>query len=142
MLKNIFIIILLIATPLCAEESDWSKVQSLHPGRHVGVIYSNLKRTEGEVRSVSDTAITVDDTTIPKDQVARVYTIGRTNRLTRTLIGVGAGLALGLIVNGTVGHYFRNEGSDPAAGIFAGSIGAGAALGALSGNGQSTIYRR
>src|SRR6185369_10118296 len=119
LLKNIFVVTLLIAVPLCAAESDWSKVQSLSAGRHVGVIHSNLKRTEGEISSVSDSNITVGGTTIPKDQVTRVYTIGRTNRLTRTLIGAGIGLGAGLILNATVGLRFRNEGQDSAAGIFA-----------------------
>jgi hypothetical protein len=139
---RILVLALLALAVASAAENDWSDVQKLRSGKRIGVIHGNMQRAEGNLTAVTDSTVSVDGTAIQKDQVVRVYTIGRTNRLTRTLIGAGIGLAAGVILNATAGERFRNEGSDQAAGIIGGSVAAGAGIGALTGSGHTTVYRR
>jgi len=134
--------LLLLIPALAADSSDWTHVQSLHRGARIGVIQSDMKRVEGRFEGATATSITIDGAAVPKDNVMRVYQRARVNRLARTLIGAGAGLAGGAIVNATASERFRNEGSDITAGAIGGGVAIGAGIGALSGGGYHTVYRK
>jgi len=68
------------------------------------------------------------------------------SRAMRTLIGAGAGLAIGAVIAETAGRRFDNEGGNfggvAKGGWYAIGLGAGAGLGAASGSGYQTLYQR
>src|SRR5262245_33056568 len=73
-----------------ADRTDWSNVRSIPPGTKIGVIKSDLKRVEGELTTVTDSAITLradQSRTINRDSVVRVYRRSTVNRKKRILIG-------------------------------------------------------
>jgi len=139
--------LLLVALTVPAFSQDnWNSLRSLRPGERIGVVQSDGNRVQGTFASFSDTAVSVRTDqvmAVPKDSVVRVYRRPRIGRGLRTAIGAGAGLALGAVLNGTIGQYLRNEAHDTSPAIW---IGAGAALGAgigaASGGGERTVYRR
>lgn len=128
------------------DDANWNNLRTLKSGQPIGIIQSDGKRTEGKFAGVSDSAISIltdQAVNLPKESVARVYRRPRLNRGLRTLIGAGIGVAVGAVLNGTIGQYLRNEahGTSPAVWIgVSGGIGAG--IGAASGGGQHTVYRR
>jgi len=134
--------LLIVLAMLAADNAQWSSVQSIHRGERIGLIQSDMKRVEGRFEGATDQGITIDSTTIAKDNVVRVYQRPHVNRLTRTLIGAGVGLAAGAIINGTVGTRFTNEGSDITGLAIGGGTAVGAGIGALSGGGYHTVYRK
>jgi len=150
MMKHIAAALLLaaiLAAPAAArDDSNWSHLRVLQMGQRVGVIQSDGKRTEGTFAGVSDSDISVRTDQViklPKESVARVYRRPRLSRGLRTVLGAGIGLAAGAVLNATIGQYLRNEAHDtsPAAWIGAGAA-IGAGIGAASGGGRHTIYRR
>ena len=129
-----------------ADPALWTTLRDLKKGERIGVVQNDMKRVEGRFESANDEGITLTTDrpiTVPKDQIARVYQRPRLNRLTRTMLGAGIGAAAGGLVDGTFGTYLRNESHGPEAGVITG-LGAagGAGIGAVSGGGYRTIYRR
>jgi hypothetical protein len=129
-----------------ADSAQWSSVRELKKGDRIGVIQTDMKRVEGRFESASDDGITVAGdviVTVPKDKVARVYRRPRLNRVARVVVGGAIGAAGGAVVDGTFGQYLRNEGHGPDAGVITGlSAAGGAGIGAASGGGYATVYRR
>jgi len=135
---------LLIALALFAgDTSQWSGVRELKKGDRVGIVQADMKRVEGRFDSATDDAVVVDGVTLSKDRLVRVYRRPKLNRVARTVIGAGIGVAAGGVVDGTFGQYLRNEGHGPDAGLITGLSGAaGAGVGAASGGGYKTVYQR
>ncbi|MCX6610745.1 MAG: hypothetical protein NTW74_07815, partial [Acidobacteria bacterium] len=111
-----------------------------------GIVQMNQKRVLGRFEGVSDAGISVDGATVAKDQVARVYRPAGMSRTKRILVGAGVGLAVGVVLTQTIGKRFENDGGNfggiPNEGWYPICIGAGAGLGALTGNGYVTVYQR
>ena len=128
-----------------ADDSKWTGVQSLRPGDRIGIIQSNQKRVEGEFRNATESSVTIQadrETTIAQDDVIRVYRRPHVSRSMRALIGGAVGLAGGAVVNATAGERFRNEGGDITAGALLGGAAIGAGIGAITGGGYKTVYRK
>jgi hypothetical protein len=135
----------LVASAWAADEGNWNNLAQLKRGDRIGVIGSDMKRTEGRFVSFEEGGLSIETdqpVTIAKDRVVRVYRRARTNRVWRTAIGAGIGVAAGAVLNATIGERFRNEGQDVAGALIASGAGVGAGLGALSGGGNVTVYRR
>jgi hypothetical protein len=132
------------------DSADWGQVQALHTGDRVGIIRADHKRIEGSFEGASAEMILVRDgqqVMISKDDVVRVYKPARVDRWKRVLIGAGVGAVSAAIVDQTLGERLRNEGVNyfrgwEGAGVYTVGVGAGAAVGALSGGGDKTVYRR
>ena len=135
--------LLFVLALLAADTGQWSSIHELKKGDRVGVVQSDMKRVEGRFDSATDDTIVVDGVTLSKDRVVRVYRRPKLNRVMRTVIGTGIGVAAGGVVDGTFGQYLRNEGHGPDAGLITGLTGAaGAGVGAASGGGYKTVYQR
>jgi hypothetical protein len=138
-------LLLISCTALAADTTQWSNLQTLHPGDRIGIIQSNQKQVEGRFTRVGGSEITIDagrEITLIQNQVVRVYKRPRLTRSTWVLVGAGLGLIAGAIINATAGERFRNEGGDITAGALLGGAGIGAGIAALSGGGNKTVYQR
>ena len=136
-----------VAAPaFAADNQNWGHLNTVKTGQRIGVIQKDGKRVEGTFAAITDSEISVQSAQIvkvPKENVVRVYSRPRLSRTWHVAIGAGAGLALGAVLNGTVGQYFRNEGHDTSPAVWLGAGAAlGAGLGAASGGGDHTLYRR
>lgn len=136
-----------VAVPaFAAENQDWGQLNSLKQGQRIGVVQKDGKKVEGTFAGLTDAdiAITAGQVVkVPKDNVVRVYRRPRLTRVWHVAIGAGAGVVLGAVLNGTVGQYLRNESHDTAPAVWIGAGAAlGAGLGAASGGGDQTLYRR
>ena len=121
----------------CFAQTDgdlaWEKVRSVRTGERVRV-HSTQGTRNGTVQSVQGDAITLrpasgEAVTIPRADVTRVYTAGRSRRVRNLLIGTAVGAAVGAVLYGTLGELLRNETGD-APGLLLAPIGVGAAVGA------------
>jgi hypothetical protein len=131
---------------LAADQAQWDDLRELRRGQRIGVVQSDLSNVEGRFEAFSDSTISLRadrDITLPKENVVRVYRRPRVGRGIRAIIGGAIGIIAGIILTETVGGRYRNEGEDVPAGLWiAGEAGVGAAVGALSGGGYTTIYQR
>jgi hypothetical protein len=136
-----------VAAPaLASDDGSWTNLERLKPRERIGVIQSDGKQIYGRFAGFSDFGISIRGdrvTTVPKENVIRVYRRPRTRRSLRVVIGAAIGVGVGALLTGTVGDRFRNEGRDvPAGAWIAGGAGIGAGIGALTGGGYRTIYQR
>jgi hypothetical protein len=135
-----------IAVPIfAADSSAWTNLGTLKPGTRIGIVQADMKRVEGSFEGFTDSGISVRtdrDVTLRKEDVVRVYRRPRVSRPVRAAVGAAIGAAGGAILNNTAGARFRNEGQDVAGAFVGGGVGIGAAIGALSGGGYQTVYRR
>lgn len=138
-----FFAILICISPLC--HSAWEDVVALRKGDRIGVVQSSKKRIEGRFDSATASTITVEEngSLVPlnRDQVVRVYTRPKINRLARIAIGAGIGAVGGAALDASAGQRFRNEGREIGGALYGAGIGAGAAIGAASGGGYKTLYQ-
>ena len=129
-----------------ADISMWSNLEGLRQGDRIGVVRSDQTRIEGRFQGFTEAAVSLradQILTLPRDNVVRVYRRPRTRRALRALIGGAIGVVAGAVLTNTAGDRFRNEGQDvPAGAWIAGAAGIGAGIGALSGGGYHTVYKR
>jgi hypothetical protein len=127
------------------DAGDWSRVQALRAGRRIEVDLADQRHVDCRFVRASDTDLTYQtsrEITVSRESVVRVSGAPRLNRAARTLIGAAIGLGGSEIVNATVGRYFHNEGHDITVPTLGSGAAAGAVIGALTGGGYETIYRR
>jgi hypothetical protein len=137
--------LLIFQGALAARRDDWANLNSLRPGGRVRVTQLNHTWIEGTFQAATESGILIrtdHEVTLPKSDVARVDQYSSRRRLVKIMIGAGVGVAVGAIINGTLGVRLQNEGSDiPAEAWIGGSTAIGAGIGALAGGNYKTIYR-
>jgi hypothetical protein len=140
-----------LALPAFAGDAgQWTNLSELRHGQRIGVVQADLKRVEGRFEAFTEAAISlrpnhenVQEIVVSKENVVRVYRRPRATRGIRALIGGAIGAIAGIVLTGTVGERFRNEGLDvPAGAWIAGGAAISAGIGALTGGGYETIYQR
>ena len=108
---------LALAFPACASGQSWDSVRSLRSGEQIRIVDTDGTEHKGTVASVSADAISLTahdhEESIERARVRKVKVRSGSRRLRNTLIGVGVGLAVGLVVDATIGAYLRNEGGEP-----------------------------
>lgn len=131
--------------PLAAQ--SWEGLQALRPGDRIKIQDAAGKEHKGAFKTSSADAITIEtgkgEETISRAQVRRVEVRGSSRRVRNFVIGAAIGFALGLVVDQTLGAFFRNEGgeSDGARALtYIGPIALFGSLGAAS-PGYRTVYR-
>jgi hypothetical protein len=130
---------------VAGDTSQWSRVQRLDAGHMIAVDLSDQRHVECRFVRASEIDFTYEtsrEITVSRDAVVGVYQAPRLRRWMKTLLGAAIGLGAGEIVNGTLGRYFHNEGHDITAVTLGSGAAAGAAIGALTGGGYKTVYRR
>lgn len=137
----------ILALPALADDlGQWANLRELRRGQRIGVVQSDLKRVEGRFEAFTESAISLSADhliAVSKKNVARVYRRPRASRGIRALIGCAIGAVSGIVLTGTLGDRFRNEGQDVPAGLWiAGGAGIGAGIGAATGGGYRTVYQR
>jgi hypothetical protein len=133
-------------TALAGDHAQWDNLRELRRGQRIGVVQSDLTRVEGRFEAFTGSAVSLRadrEIVVAKENVLRVYRRPRVTRGIRAVIGCAIGIVAGIVLTGTVGDRYRNEGLDVPAGWWvAGGAGVGAAVGALTGGGYKTIYQR
>lgn len=124
---------------------SWDTVRSLSAGSDVKVRTTSGETIRGSALSASADDIRIQakqgETVIEKQRVERVEVRSGNKRLRNALIGVGAGVVVGVVVDQTLGVRLRNEGNESGrAAMYAVPI---ALLGALGGASPAyvTVYR-
>jgi len=149
---SIALSITLAAPAFAADPNEWTNLRSLQRGDRVRIVRADQSSLDGEFDNVNNTGITIDTagpTKLAKDDVLRVSVRKGMSRGKRTLIGAGIGLGVGGAVAAGVATHSNDEGlfGGPAGGfmtvIAVGGAGLiGTLVGALSGGGYKTVYRR
>lgn len=126
---------------------SWDALRELKPGDRIAVLDSGGKEYKGELMAVSPEAVALrtqrQETSIERSRVRRVQVRSASRRVRNILIGAGFGVALGLIIDQTLGTYFRNEAGESSAaraGTYAAPIGIFGAIGAALPS-YRTVYR-
>src|SRR3954453_9199605 len=85
----------------CAHGQSWDSVRSLRSGEHVKIVDTNGTEHKGTLASVSADAISVSthdrEQSIERARVRKVQVRSGSRRLRNTLIGVGIGVAIGIV---------------------------------------------
>jgi hypothetical protein len=123
----------------------WDAVSALTPGQQVR-IHTGSERHEGTLSAVSENGLTLTPAsgqavTLSRSEVQRVYIRTKSHRVRTTIIGTAVGVAAGVVLYGTLGSWFRNEGRDDTAWMLGVPIGIGAGVSAaLPTGGMRKIY--
>jgi len=158
MLKLRFGARLLVLIPLFAlsaaaqaPNSNWSTIQALAPGTEVRVAATG-KPVSGTVSSVTESAIVLSVDSRPqmfdKAQITSISTRKKGHRARNAVIGMGVGLAAGLVIGAASTTSSQGQGWDALRGIAIGAVGgAGAVAGTVVGavwptGGWHKIYQR
>jgi hypothetical protein len=144
--------LILMAAAAAAQTNDWNTVKALATGAEVRIT-ADTRTVRGKVLRVSDESIVLasgkGQEMVSKQEVLRVRLRGDSHRGRNSLIGLGVGAAIGVII-GAAAHqdctgwcfFYTSRGVDMAgAGIAFGGIGAG--VGALiSTRSWLEVYRK
>jgi hypothetical protein len=114
--------------------SNWPSVVALPPGTEVRIAVAKAHAVTGKLESVTDTSLTVNAQLIDRQQITQVSVKSNARRKRSTLIGLAIGAAGGAAIGGGGAAVCSDNicGGHGAA-IIAGTIGAGAVIGALIG---------
>lgn len=104
---------LVLAAPV---SKTWESLGQIKPGTPIEVV-TNDRAEKGEFVSTSTESLTINtrggEQRFLRPEVVRVVSRRQSRRMRNPLIGVGAGAAISLITDETLGAYLRNE-SNPA----------------------------
>jgi hypothetical protein len=146
--------ILLLAAVTAAAQTpapDWNSVKNLAPGTEIRVERAGGPSVRGRLRSASDETLVVDsgkgEEMLPRQQVARLAVRGRGHRGRNTLIGLGVGAGVGLVIGFATRASPNQLQFVPNSAVIGGLTGAGALVGTIVGvaiptGGWRTVYRR
>ena len=137
--------VLFCPMPLAAQ--SWDDLRGLKPGDTVKVQDTSGKEQKGALRAVSANAISIaagkSEVSIERLRVRRIQVKSAARRWRNVAIGVGIGVAVGLIADQTLGAYIRNESSQSSGArvlTYVAPIGLCAGIAAAT-SGYRTVYR-
>jgi hypothetical protein len=97
---------------------SWDSLRELKPGDRIKVLETGGREQKGAFTAFSDTAISLQagksEVAIERARVRRVQVQSSSRRLRNAAIGIGIGIAIGVAVDGTLGKWLRNEGTESA----------------------------
>jgi hypothetical protein len=100
----------------------WDTVRALQTGAPVKVLETGGAEHKGTLAAVGADSVTVrtgkTEVAVERSRVRRVQVRSGARRARNIAIGAGVGLAVGLVVDGTLGAYLRNESGDQARPLF------------------------
>lgn len=143
---NLRVLVLAAAMSAAVHAQSFELLRGIQPGQTVRVTDTSGKRQTGTWKADNSGSVTFTtkqgEVSLPHDQVRKVELKSTARRVRNIAIGAGVGVALGATIDNSLGTRLRNESSGDGgrAVIYATSIAAGAALGALP-SGWHTIYR-
>src|SRR5690242_19643860 len=112
----VFISLAVIACGLPLQAQSWEALSSLKPDDQVRILDAAGQEHKGSFVAVSSGVITLrsgnGDVNVERARVRRVAVRSGSRRLRNALIGAGIGLAIGLVVDNTLGVRLRNEGQE------------------------------
>ena len=138
----LFTLVVNSTAALAGQSGDWGAVQSIGAGEKVRVQLKDGKKTDGTLRGVTSTGLTVERNSntldYSRDSIARVYRVVKGSKgksiAKSTAIGAGIGFGAGAGVGIAAGNYEDLDTGELIA--ILGGIGAaiGAGIGALIGS--------
>ena len=132
MIKTMFFALFVLQTAVFG--ADWARVIALRLGDPVRVETASAKQTGRFVAATVDTLrFTTNanaDISVARPEVTRVYARSKSHRIRNTVIGAAVGVAVGAVIYGTLGSWFRNEGREDTGFMLTVPIAAGTAVGA------------
>jgi len=140
---------LLLAGHICAQtgQDSWDNLKTLRPGQKIEVVDMKLKSLKGTFVSFSEEAISLcvkdGEVAVQRADVLRVRDREHSKRGRNALLGLGTGLATGLVVGAALDTSEIMGGAQGTmkAGLTPLGGAAGAAIGAAVPSGARTIYR-
>ena len=128
-----------------ASQSTWSSVMTLKPGQKIQVDDLNAKKHTGVLMTVSDSAITLQESSgeksVQKQEIHSIKLLDSSHRLKHTLLGagIGAGAGAGVLAASWESHGFLGgRGVGATVGLAIGGV-TGATVGSLLPT-HNTVY--
>jgi hypothetical protein len=116
MLTRILFAVTLLIAAVPSGAQSWDRLQSLAPGDRVRVLDTDGRHYSGVWTDVTIDAISFRAgsraVSLERPRVRRVEVRSTPRRLRRVLIWAGIGVAIGVVVDQTLGTRLRNEGND------------------------------
>ena len=113
MFHRILVVLGLCAWGLTLSAQSWDELRGLKAGDQIKVLDTGGREYKGAFRSVSNDAISLDtgknEAAIERPRVRRVEVRSGSRRARNAVIGAAVGLAIGVLVDQTLGAYLRNE---------------------------------
>jgi hypothetical protein len=104
----------LIGVPLCAQ--SWEDLRGLKSGDTVKVLDTAGRQEKGAFKAVSNDSISIEtgkgEVAVDRPRVRRVQIRSSQRRILNTAIGAGIGVAIGAVIDQTLGTRLRNESGD------------------------------
>ena len=123
-------------------EDSWDNLKALHAGQKIEVVDFELHSLQGKFRSVSSMEILLEvggdkrrRLMVPREKVFRVITKKSISRVKNSLIGLGVGAGVGLLIAGARAE----DGADTPIAVLAVTAGLGALTGAFIAD-EVTVY--
>lgn len=129
-------------------QDNWDNLRQLNPGQRVQVVLVNAQSHQGKFAGFSGQALSLtskdNEVAFNRDQVLRVSMLDNGKRKRNTMLGLGIGVAAGLVGGGLLYKRLNNDGATQEAtnlllGITGGAAAAGVAIGRTGG--FRVIYR-
>lgn len=102
-----------VAAGVCAERGSWDEVGNLAKGQAIKVTTKDDKTRKVYFAGLTDASLRIfwgtSETSIGKEDVIKVEAKSEKRRMRRVLIAAGAGLAIGIVIDQTLGTRARNE---------------------------------
>lgn len=142
------ILLFLLIPGLHLLAQSWDALRQLQPGERVRVLEIAGPEHKGTFASCSGNAVTIHtnkgEVSVERMVVRRVQVRSGARRLRNVLIGAGIGVAVGALVDQTLGAYIRNESTETAgvrAVTYVAPVAVFGGIGAAMGNWR-TVYKR
>ena len=108
----------MLACACALHGQSWDSLRELKAGDRIKVLDTSGREQSGAFTAFSDTAISMQagksEVAIERARVRRVQVQSGSRRIRNAVIGAAIGIAIGVAVDGTLGKWLRNEGTESA----------------------------